>query len=82
MNQMIWTLGPAGPPRQRGVLVVPQSAQLFKLLSSNENLSRVFLLMSSNSDPCIHIIIIKFRLKKKKIITVCVCSRAHTHTHI
>uniref|UniRef100_A0A2P2IKX7 Uncharacterized protein n=1 Tax=Rhizophora mucronata TaxID=61149 RepID=A0A2P2IKX7_RHIMU len=41
-------LGPAGPPRQRGVFVVPQSAQVFFCwLSTSGDL----LLISSTFDP-------------------------------
>lgn len=50
------TLGPAGPPLHRGVLVVPQSAQLFfgslTWLSSDETASGFLLSMPSDSDPC------------------------------
>lgn len=50
------TLGPAGPPLQRGVLVVPQSAQVFfgslTWLSADETASGFLLFMSSDSDPC------------------------------
>lgn len=50
-----YTLGPAGPPLQRGVLEVPQSAQVFLfsftwLLSSSDE---AFLFPSSESVPCI-----------------------------
>lgn len=57
---LIWsskiTLGPAGPPLQRGVLVVPQSAQVFFWLSSDDELPFEFfpvMLSSNGSDRCI-----------------------------
>lgn len=55
------TLGPAGPPLQRGVLVVPQSAQVLRCVPSDETLSGVvvwllllliILLLSSDSETC------------------------------
>jgi hypothetical protein len=43
------TFGPAGPPRHRGVLEVPQSAQVFFGLFSDE--TTVLGFESSPSDP-------------------------------
>lgn len=59
------TLGPAGPPLQRGVLEVPQSAQTFLVsmlwfgLPFGEIHSGDFLVWSSELDPC--------RKKKKEL---------------
>lgn len=46
------TLGPAGPPLHKGVLEVPQSAQVFLWPSSDEPTSGVLIFISSDSDPC------------------------------
>lgn len=45
-------LGPAGPPLQRGVLVVPQSAHVLTCVPSDETLSGVgvWLIISSDSE--------------------------------
>ena len=47
------TLGPAGPSLQRRVFVVPQSAQVFLLLYSDEIPLGFLPLMSFESDRCI-----------------------------
>lgn len=50
------TLGPAGPPRQSGVLVVPQSAHVFLILHSSDETPSSLLLpllfAPSDSNPC------------------------------
>lgn len=45
----VWTLGPAGPPRQRGVLLVPQSAQVFLLFCSIISSSLLFIASESTN---------------------------------